>query len=109
MGIFGRRKEKKIYSLGRAMELAQKPENEGYEFEPVDSENIEKGYRMVPREQARMQIEEIRENQKKEFENYVTGNGVYRNIDQRGGNHSNNQYNQYQKAKRYKPEKYESR
>lgn len=93
MGIFKRR-EKKIYSLRKAMELAQDPKYKNYEFEPIDPEEIKAGYRMIPREQVREHIEEVKRNKRKEvFEKSITGDGSYKNID-RKSNHD-------EKAKEY--------
>lgn len=104
--IFGR-KENKIYSLGKAMKLAKDPNYQDWDFVPVDPGNIHAGYKMIPKEKMKAIISEVKNGRKRneDFEKRITGEGKYKNVDQGVGQ----KYNQYQNAKRYQPEKFETR
>lgn len=110
MGIFGHKNKqvklnlRKIYTLGEAMEMANDARYEEYEFVPINSDNIQEGYRLVLKEEVRNYIDGIKRSRRNpEFEQYVTGNGSYKNMDR---NVSGNLYNQYQSAKNYSPKEF---
>ncbi len=108
MGILRNKQVKlnprKIYTLGEAMEMANDSRYEHYEFMPIDSDNIQLGYRPVLKEKVRDYIDGIKRSRRNpEFEQYVTGNGSYKNMDR---NVSGNLYNQYQSAKNYSPREF---
>lgn len=107
MGIFrhgnkqGKLNLRKTYTLGEVMEFVSDTRYEQYEFIPVNPDNLQAGYRPVGKEEVRNCIEDIKKSKRNpEFEEYVTGNGSYKNIDTRV---NKNLYNSYQSAKNYSP------
>ncbi len=110
MGIFGHKSKqvklnaRKIYTLGEAMEMANDARYEEYEFIPIDSDNIQAGYRPVLKEEVQKCIDRIKKSRKNsEFEQYITGNGSYKNMDREV---SGNLYNPYQGERNYSPKEY---
>ena len=110
MGIFGNKNKqvklnpRKIYTLGEAMEIVNDISYEQYEFMPINPDNIEAGYRAVSKEEVQKCIDRIKKSRKNpEFEQYITGNGSYKNMDREV---SGNLYNPYQGERNYSPKEY---
>lgn len=110
MGIFSNKNKIKrlnprsIYTLGEAMELANDSRYEHYEFVPIDSEDIQAGYRPILSEELRSYMNKIKKNRRNEgFDAYVTGDGSYKDISRKV---SGNLYNNYQNAKGYQPKEF---
>ncbi len=81
MGLFSRRKlnTKRIYSWSDVQRIVKAGEDEGFVFEQIEG----KYFRAMPEEDARKDIDEIKEynkNTKNEFFNRISGNNEYKNI-----------------------------
>ena len=114
MGLFSIRKNR-VYSLTEAKKLLQTEKYMHYTAVAVDESH--RNYRLVPEEEALIQVrqkrlqqkqqvqsENIRKNQyyfkeeQKQFRNRLSGNGAYNNI---ANSEVIKNYNNYQSAKKY--------
>ena len=110
MDIFGNKNKpkklnlKEVFSMGEVKKMIQDERFARYEFLPIDSDNIQAGYRPVLKEEVRSYMDGIKKSRRNgEFDTYVTGNGKHKNIAREV---NRNLYNNYQNAKRYQPKEF---
>ena len=113
MGIFGNKNKLKklnprgVYTIGEVKRMIQDERFAHYEFLPIDSDDIQSGYKPVLREELRSYMDKIKKSRRdEEFVAYVNGNGIYKNIDREG---NRNLYNDYQSAKSYQSKEFGTR
>ena len=111
LGLFG--EKNKIYSLKAAMTELEKLEKRGkYNYTTKPEGN---GYRIVTQEEVAKDINQYKvnranqgnftENPRKDFLNEISGNGIYKNMDNTKRTNNVVNYNNWQAAKNYQKRK----